>query len=57
MRIKYKYIHSNGVSQPGANPTIASYNGGVVKIYNAASILVHFENKNILKKRSRLLQR
>jgi hypothetical protein len=32
---------------PGANPTIARYNAGAVKFYNAASSLVRFENKNI----------
>jgi hypothetical protein len=32
----------------GANPTIVSYNAGAVKIYNAMSSLVHFENKNFL---------
>jgi hypothetical protein len=31
----------------GANPTIVSYNANAVKIYNAASSLVRFENKNI----------
>jgi hypothetical protein len=29
---------------PGANPTIASYNASAVKIYNATSSLVRFEN-------------
>jgi hypothetical protein len=33
-----------GVS--GANPTICIYNASVVKIQNATSSLVHFENKN-----------
>jgi uncharacterized protein YdhG (YjbR/CyaY superfamily) len=32
---------------PGANSTIASYNASVVKIYNATSSLVRFENKSI----------
>jgi hypothetical protein len=35
------------VSSPGANPTTVSYNASVVKIYNATSSLVRFENKNI----------
>jgi hypothetical protein len=38
-------------------PTIVSYNASAVKIYNAASSLVHYERKNIfcyLKKRSSL---
>jgi hypothetical protein len=30
---------------PGANPTIVSYSAGVVKLYNASSSLVRFENK------------
>jgi hypothetical protein len=30
----------------GANPTIASYNASVVKIYNAANSMAHFYNKN-----------
>jgi hypothetical protein len=30
-----------------ANPTIASYNASAVKIHNASSSLVRFENKNI----------
>jgi hypothetical protein len=30
---------------PGANPTTVSYNASVVKIYNATSSLVRFENK------------
>jgi hypothetical protein len=29
--------------KPGADPTIASYNASVAKIYNAASSLVRFE--------------
>jgi hypothetical protein len=46
----------------GANPTILSYSDSVVKIYNATSSLVHFENKKYFllgtsKKRSSLLQR
>jgi hypothetical protein len=44
----------------GANPTIVCYNDGVVKICNATSSLLHFDNKNIFiysKKRSSLLQR
>jgi hypothetical protein len=32
---------------PGANLTIVSYNGSFVKIYNATSSQVSFENKNI----------
>jgi hypothetical protein len=35
-------------SAPGANPTIASYNANVVKFYNTAGSLAHFENKNII---------
>jgi hypothetical protein len=36
------------VKKTGANPTIVSYNDGVVKIYNATSSLLRFENKNML---------
>jgi hypothetical protein len=32
---------------PGANPTIVCYNASAVKIYNATSSLVRFENINI----------
>jgi hypothetical protein len=32
----------------GANPTIAIYNASAVKIYNATSSLVRFEDTNIL---------
>jgi hypothetical protein len=32
---------------PWAYPTIVSCNAGTVKIYNASSSLVRFENKNI----------
>jgi hypothetical protein len=48
------------LQEPGANPTIASYNASVVNFYNAAGSLARFENKNILfffEKRSSLLQR
>jgi hypothetical protein len=31
----------------GANPTIVSYNTSAVKIYNATSSLVRFENKTV----------
>jgi hypothetical protein len=43
----------------GANPTNVSYNAGAVKLYNATSSVVHFENKHIFtkEKRSTLLQR
>jgi hypothetical protein len=37
---------------PGANPTIGSYNASAVKIYNAASSLVRFENKKLLVKKA-----
>jgi hypothetical protein len=30
-----------------ANPAIVSYNASALKLYNATSSLVHFENKNI----------
>jgi hypothetical protein len=33
---------------PGANPTIASYNASVVNFYNATGSLARFENKNII---------
>jgi hypothetical protein len=32
---------------PGANPTIASYNASVVKIYSATNSMARFYNKNI----------
>jgi hypothetical protein len=34
--------------RPGANPTIASYNAGVVNFYIAIGSLARFENKNII---------
>jgi hypothetical protein len=34
--------------QPGANPTIASYNASAVQIYNFESSLVRLENKSII---------
>jgi hypothetical protein len=37
------------VVNSGANPTIASYNAGVVKNYNSACILARFENRNVLR--------
>jgi hypothetical protein len=39
---------------PGANPTIASYKASAVKIFNAASSLVRFEN-NICYKFEKML--
>jgi hypothetical protein len=39
---------SFATSIPGANPTIAGYNGSVVNFYNATGSLARFENKNIL---------
>jgi hypothetical protein len=52
-------------SKSGPNPTTASnnasvvkiYNASAVKIYNATSSLVRFENKNKQTKRSSLQQR
>jgi hypothetical protein len=35
-------------TQSGANPTVVIYNASAVKIHNATSSLVRFENKNIL---------
>jgi hypothetical protein len=41
-------VNSEVVSlAPGANPTITSYNDSPVKMYNATSSLVRFENQNI----------
>jgi hypothetical protein len=34
-------------NKPGSYPTIASYNASAVKIYNASSSPLRFENKNI----------
>jgi hypothetical protein len=31
---------------PGANPTIVSYNAGVVKIYSATNSIARFSDKN-----------
>jgi hypothetical protein len=33
--------------EPGADPTTSGYNASAVKIYNATSSLVRFQNKNI----------
>jgi hypothetical protein len=41
------YYHVYEYEKPGADPTIASYNAGVVKIYSAASSLLRFGSKNI----------
>jgi hypothetical protein len=41
------YLHMQLLRCPGANPTIASYNANDVKIYNATSSLVRFENKHV----------
>jgi hypothetical protein len=43
----YENIPS-GNPVPGANPTIVSYNASAVKIYNATSSIVRFENKIII---------
>jgi hypothetical protein len=32
--------------KPGANPTIASYNASVVKIYSAVNSMARFQIKN-----------
>jgi hypothetical protein len=42
-----RYFLIAQLPSPGPNPTIVSYNASVVKIYNATSSLVRFENKNI----------
>jgi hypothetical protein len=43
------YVNSKVVGlAPGSNPTIVSYSASFVKIYSAASSLVHFQYKNIL---------
>jgi hypothetical protein len=36
------------ILSPGANPTIASYNASAVKIYNATSSQLRFENELFL---------
>jgi hypothetical protein len=38
-------LQAVNLCRAGANPTIASYNASAVKIYNATSSLVRFENK------------
>jgi hypothetical protein len=43
------------IATPGANPTIGNYNVSAVKIYNATSILVRFENKNIFSTKGKTL--
>jgi hypothetical protein len=51
-------LHYN--ENPGANPTIISYNTSAVKIYNAKSNQEHFESKNMFfyfEQRTSLLQR
>jgi hypothetical protein len=42
-----KFIDRFLTSYPGADPTTAIRNASAVKIYNATSSLVRFENKNI----------
>jgi hypothetical protein len=43
------YVHERArMLQPGSNPTIESYYASAVKIYNATSSLVPFENKHLL---------
>jgi hypothetical protein len=42
-------------AQSGDNSAIASYNASAVKIYNATSSLVRFENKNSLFYREKTL--
>jgi hypothetical protein len=32
--------------EPGANPSIVSYNASALKIYHATNSQVHFKNKN-----------
>jgi hypothetical protein len=52
----YKFMNT----EPGPNPTIASYNSSVVNFYSATGSLARFENKKILfysEKLSSLLQR
>jgi hypothetical protein len=47
-RIKFGFLSNEFTNRTsGPNPTIASYNASVVKIYNATSRSVRFENKNI----------
>jgi hypothetical protein len=41
-----QYVRLKKGSNPGASPTIASYNDCAAKIYNATRNLVRFENKN-----------
>jgi hypothetical protein len=49
-------IMSLGKHNPGANPTIASYNASAVKIYNASGSLARFENRNIFFYFEKMLQ-
>jgi hypothetical protein len=70
MKVAWKLAELNNVTcfcpiqalatTPGANPTIASYNASVVKIYTTTCSLVRFEIKENFfnfEKRSSLLQR
>jgi hypothetical protein len=40
-------LYQEKFGNPGANPTIVSYNASAVKNYNTTSNLVHFENKTL----------
>jgi hypothetical protein len=42
-----RHRYQSGAGTRGHNPTIVSYNAGVVKIYYHSISLVRFETKNI----------
>jgi hypothetical protein len=44
-KIKTKLVKNNFRIQSGANPTIASYNASVVKIYSAVNSMARFSTK------------
>jgi hypothetical protein len=56
----WSLLYQEKYGNPGANPTIESYNASAIEFYNATGSLVRLENKTILfyfEKRSSLLQR
>jgi hypothetical protein len=44
--LQHARVRINPLRNPGADPTIASYNDSAVKINNAASSLLNFDNKD-----------
>jgi hypothetical protein len=50
-----KFVEKKLPTQHGDNPTIASYNTSAVKIYNATSSLVRFENIHVFSNFEKML--